>query len=86
MTGVVSLRGAAVEPDRKRAFLDAVGLSFDNYVADHGEEPDAVVYVYGGIKQTAQSGWLMQGGSEGAGNSVRSLAICTLLRDVVSGE
>jgi hypothetical protein len=78
---VVSLRGEGVASARRASFLQAVAESFDLYVKDHGCEPDGLVYVMAGIRQTSQIGWHIEGESEGGATSVIALAAVHCLRE-----
>ena len=80
---VLTLKGAApAHNDRKALLLQAVSESFDLYVKDFGEEPDCIVYVLGGLKQTVRPGWQMSGESEGGGASMRAAAVMALINDM----
>lgn len=80
-TNVISIGGAPICNDRKAAFLDAVATSFDAYIKDFGAEPDAIVYVLGGIKQTARPGWSMYGESMDGATSMKAFAAMALMRE-----
>lgn len=80
---VVPLFGQPVTNDRRAAFMAAAEASFDKYVEDCGTEPDAMVWVYGGIKQTARTGWLVSGDSEGGPTSMLALASAVLFKDCI---
>ncbi len=82
---VVAIReNVSADSRRKAAFLDNVAASFDQYVADFECEPDSVVYVLGGLKQTARSGWINSGDSEGGPTTMLALAMSTLVKDIVN--
>ncbi len=71
---VVSLRGGEVSNDRRDRFVQAVAATFDKYVKDYGVEPDAMVYIMGGIKQRALIGWDINGESTEGTTSFLALA------------
>jgi len=71
---VVSLGGGPVESERRAAFLQSVAQSFDAYVTDYGDEPEAIVYVMAGITQASRIAWHIVGASESGVASVLSLA------------
>lgn len=80
---VTSIRGAAVTNERRAHFLTHLAASFDAYVADIGEEPDALVIVMGGLKQTARPTWTVCGDSEGGPTTMLALAHVSLLKEVI---
>lgn len=71
---VVSLRGGAIENERRQAFLRAVAASYDLYVEAHDQEPDAIVYVLCGLTQPSRIAWDIRGGSVAGPTSILSLA------------
>jgi hypothetical protein len=75
---VVSLHGQPVENDRRRQFAESATASFDAYVESFGVEPEAMVWVFGGLKQSARSGWLVTGDSEGGPTTMVALAAAVL--------
>lgn len=81
---VISLRGGAFENERRAAFLQAVATSYDLYVTDHGEEPDALVYVLCGLKQPSRIAWEIQGPSMGGASSILSLAATHCLAEAAA--
>jgi hypothetical protein len=84
---VVSLRpGIGTESERKALFLEAAAHSFDLYVNDYGAEPDSIVYVYGGLKQTARVGWAVQGASEGGMTSMLAFAQAVIIREICNPD
>jgi hypothetical protein len=70
----VSLKGGAVENERRTAFMRAVASSYDLYLEAVGEEPDAIVYVLCGIRQQSRIAWDIHGDSAGGPTSILSLA------------
>ena len=83
---VVALkRGTQIANARREAFLQAVSASFDHYVEKQGHEPDAVVYVLCGLKQTSSIGWHVTGDSEGGATSVLSMAAVHCLTEAGRG-
>jgi hypothetical protein len=48
--------GNATDSVRKRSWLDQLAKRYDDYVQEHGSEPDAFVFVLVGPGQIA-SGW-----------------------------
>ena len=82
---VVALRGKApIVRDRKDQFISNVSQSFDSYVRKYGYEPDAIVSVLGGVKQSTEAFWAIRGDSEGGGTSVLALATAVLNREIAS--
>lgn len=81
---VVPLRpGTAVRSDRKADFLAHIARSFDSYAGRRGEQPDSIVVVMGGLKQTADVFWTIRGESQGGGTSVLCLAQAAITREIV---
>lgn len=81
---IVPIRqGVMIREDRKSAFLSHVGQCFDSYVGARGENPDAIVLVFGGVKQSAEAYWTIRGNSQGGGTSMLSLAAATITREIV---
>jgi hypothetical protein len=68
----------------KEGFLRAVAQSYDLYVEDFDQAPDAVVYALCGITQPSQIGWLVTGPSEKGVTSVVSLAAVHMLSEAAS--
>lgn len=83
---VVTLRGGPIENERRAAFLQPVAASFDHYVEANGQEPDAVVYVMCGIKQSSQIAWDIHGDSAGGPTSILSLAAVHCMAEAQSGR
>jgi hypothetical protein len=83
--GLVSADVVALKPrsdgEAREAFLATVGASFDQYVENHGFEPEALVTVWCGLKLPSQSHWLIRGASEGGGASILALAQATIARE-----
>lgn len=67
---VVSLSPGPINRDRKGEFLAQVAGAYDDYVHKAGEEPEALVYVFGGAHQGNSSGWTMRERSQGAAAAV----------------
>lgn len=74
MSNVVSLKGGEVENERREAFMRAIATSYDLYVTDNGQDPDAVVYILCGLKQPSVIAWDIQGASMDGASSILSLA------------
>lgn len=83
---VVSLKGGAIENERRAAFMQAVVASFDLYVATYGQEPEAVVYVLCGLTQPSQIAWDIRGDSMGGPTSILSLAAVHCLAEAQSAR
>lgn len=83
---VVSIKGGEIENERRATFLQAVAASFDRYVSENGQEPDALVYVMCGLKQPSQIAWDIRGDSMGGPVSVLSLAAVHCLAEAQSGR
>jgi hypothetical protein len=82
---VVPLRaGAPIHNDRKANFLRHVAASFDSYVLKHGYDPDALVMVFGGLKQSAEPYWIIRGESEGGATTMLAFAQATLQREIAN--
>lgn len=82
---VIGLRGSLpLRCDRKDQFVQNLSQSFDSYVRKYGEEPDAVVSVLGGLKQTAEAYWCVRSDSEGGGTTMLAVAQATLTREIGS--
>lgn len=71
---VVSLNGAQIKSDRRASFIQTVAMSYDRYIKAYGEQPDAIVLILGGIKQTSQIGWDVEGESQQGMTSLLALA------------
>lgn len=78
---VISLNGGAIENERRQAFMQTVAAAFDKYVADHGSEPDAIVYILCGLTQTSSIGWDIKGGSADGATTLLSLAAVHMLSE-----
>lgn len=82
---VVPIGKADIYSSRREALIQAVATSFEKYVADTGQEPDAIVYFLGGVKQSSLVAWEMAGESEGAATSCLSLAVVHLMSEAAIG-
>jgi hypothetical protein len=80
---VVSLRGVAVESDRRTEFVRRLSDAFDEFVAKAHGEPEAMVVTLCGLKQPSQTYWLVQGDSEGGARSVLALAALSVMKEAV---
>jgi hypothetical protein len=78
---VVPLGKANIASDRREEFMRSVAQSFEKYVERNGQEPDAIVYVMGGILTPTQTGWDIGGASKGGGTTMLSLAAVHLLTE-----
>jgi hypothetical protein len=83
---VVSLKAGPVASDAKAEFMRHMAASFEKYVEDFGCEPDALVAVYCGLKQTARAHWLIRGESEGGAASIIALAAMAMMREIAAPE
>lgn len=86
MTGVVSLHGLEIEPERRKIFLAAVAQSYDIYQRNHGVEPEAIVYVLGGLKQTASVAWHLEGDSRGGPTSMLAFAQALIMKEIINPD
>lgn len=87
MTGnVISLKGGAIENERREAFMRAVATSYDLYAESYGHDPDALVYVLCGIKQPSQIAWEIQGESQGGPLSVLAIAAVHCQAEAAQGR
>lgn len=83
---VIPFGSAPIESDAKAEFLRHVAEGFDLYLERNEEEPEAIVFVLGGARQTSHTGWMMRGDSEGAASSVKALALVSLTKAIVNPE
>jgi hypothetical protein len=83
---VVSLSSGPIQRDRKAEFLAQIGGAYDDYVAQSGEEPEAIVYVLGGAHQATSRGWTMRDRSQGAAAAVIARAGCALSFEVMQPD
>lgn len=82
MADVVALhKGGEVSSDGRQALLDAVALSFDQYVKDQGEEPNSIAYVVGTMGRRTRTGWLMRNADEGLSTAFLLSAGAHLTKD-----
>jgi hypothetical protein len=84
MSSVVALHGQPIVNDQRAAFMASAEASFDKYVEDYGEEPDSMIWVFGGIRQTTRTGWLMNGDTRGGATSMLALASAVLFKDAIA--
>jgi len=80
---VVSLRGAVVGSDRRTEFVRRLSDAFDEFVAKGHGEPEAIVFTLCGLKQPAQTFWLVQGDSEGGARSILALAAVAATKEAI---
>lgn len=71
---VVAMGANPITNDRRRRFMEAVAQSYEVYIAEHGYEPEAMVYVLAGTHQASHIAWQVEGDSEGGVVSVLSIA------------
>ena len=81
-TNVHVLNGGTLDSERRQEFLNNIAASFDLYVQRTGCEPDALVVVMGGVKQSVRSSWLFKGETEGAGTSMLALAHAVIGKEI----
>lgn len=81
---ITSLHGAAVTNERRAHFLTHTAASFDRYVEGLGYEPDALMIVMGGLKQTARPTWTVCGDSEGGPTTMLLLAAGAFTKEAIS--
>lgn len=79
-------RGAPIRNDQKDHFTNHTGAAFDSYVLAHGYEPDAVVLVMGGLKQSARVAYSVRGDSQGGATSMLALAQAAIQREMQSND
>lgn len=82
---VVSITGGEIENERRQAFIQAVAATFDIFVERCGVEPDAIVYVMGGVGQQSLIAWDTKGDSLKAVNHVLSHAAIHMMTEASSG-
>lgn len=83
---VVAFPGAITDSDRKAFFLSEFAASFDKYVSDYGEEPDAFVAVMGGVRQNCRVFWSTQGETEGAPLAFIALSGAVVQKELVNPD
>ena len=81
---VIHISGGEIASERKARFLDSVALSFDNYVDEHGFEPEAVVYVLCGVTQPSRIAWDITADSVGGPISCIALAAVHMMAEAHS--
>jgi hypothetical protein len=80
---VIPIRaGSQINNDRRANFVNHVAASFDSYRIAHGQDPDALVMVLGGLKQTGEAYWIIRGDSEGGCTTMLSFAQATIQREI----
>ena len=84
-TNVHALNGADIASDRRREFLNDVASAFDAYTKDFETEPEAIVFVLGGIAQWTRAAYTTTGTSQSGATSMLALASATILKRVVMG-
>jgi hypothetical protein len=72
--------------EAREAFISHVAVMFDDYVKDYGVEPEALVSVFGGLKQTSRCGWLVRGDSQGGATNMAALAAAVLMKEIVAPD
>lgn len=79
-------RGAQVHSDRKANFINHAGQVFDSYALRYGEQPDAMVMVLGGLRQAAETFWIVRGDSEGGATTMLALAQASIQRQLIEND
>jgi hypothetical protein len=80
---IIPLRpGASIENVQRDNFTAHVAASFNSYSAKYGEEPDAMVLVLGGLKQSGEAFWIIRGDSQGGATSMLAFAQATIQREI----
>ena len=82
-TNVHVLNGGTLDSERRREFLNDVASAFDLYVKDFEIEPEAIVFVLGGITQPTRVAYATTGTSQSGATSMLTLASATILKRVV---
>lgn len=78
-SNVIGLRGATVEESLRDQFIRHLTDSYDNYVREHGFQPECLFGVWCGVRQPAMSHWITTGESrDGGATAARALAIYAL--------
>lgn len=83
---VTAFPGALIGSDRKAMFLNDFAASFDRYVKDFGEEPEAFVATMGGIRQKVRVSYTTQGETEGCAGSMLALAQAVITKEILSPD
>lgn len=82
---VVSLDGEAMSNSfHRQQLLQTVAEAYDAYKKKNPEEPDAIAFVLGGMRQTAAAGWYVGGDTVGATTTFLCLAQVTLLQEITN--
>ena len=84
-TNVHVLSGATLDSDRRREFLNDVASAFDLYVKDFEHEPEALVFVFGGITDPVRVAYSTTGVSATGATSMLALASATIMKRIVNG-
>ena len=82
---VHALNGADIASDRRREFLNDVASAFDAYTKDYETEPEAIVFVLGGITSPTRMAYSTTGTSQSGASSMLALASAAILKRVVLG-
>lgn len=84
---IVPLRaGGQIHNDRKANFINNIGASFDSFTRKYGEQPDAMVIVLGGLRQAAETFWIVRGESEGGATTMLAFAQASIQRQLLNGD
>lgn len=85
---VIGIRGHVpeAEDDLREAFMRHIGQCYEVYRQRFGEAPNALVAVFGGVKQTALLNYYIpeDGPSGGGVTSMLALAQTTILQDIIN--
>lgn len=84
-SNITALYDAQIASERRKEFLNDVANSYDLYTKDFGEEPEAIVFVLGGITQSARVAFTTEGLTQRGSSSMLALAHVTLLKRIVEG-
>lgn len=79
---VVSIGATRIESDRKALFLTQLSASYDNYADRHGVEPEAAMFVLGGVSRPQWLSWTVTGASEGMADAFMARALIIIHREL----
>jgi hypothetical protein len=74
-------KGHAVDSSRRDDFAREVILRFGEYVEQFGSEPEAVVFVLGGVTQPIEVYYVTEGETDGKENAILAMASVALHRE-----
>lgn len=82
---VHAIHGSLIASERRKEFLNDVANVYDLYTKDNGFEPEAIVFVLGGIGQAVRVAYSTDGETQKGPTSMLALAQAAIMKRFIRG-